>query len=218
MESKGLQFKMLRVKTGFSVTDADLPTTVDAPLESEGWAVDNKPNNPLDGTGQQNDEIEIMIPNHAATNPSNESRNNRREGRAQAPRRQPRTYGSHYRQPPRFPAPTRTSRGRGNRNPALRYNGPNYRYRGYNGPHHRQPRPLPNQQSHGALEPRPHQNIQTPPPMLPSFIPFPVPMMGCQNQNQGLNANANNINTNTNAVPNNWQNNLPRMFPFNLFN
>ena len=216
IESKGLAFKMLRVKTGFNIEDADLPTLVDAPLEPP---TDDTSENSEDRDGQKgnsvaedtasNDEVTSFVPNQKRDKNPPKKRNkqpthfppvtwssfNQRGGRYF--NRQPANRAGYYfdtrgHRPSRAGQFNRgSSRGshRGQRGQQPRRN-----YRPYRG------------QNRGGLQSRPSTTPQPPPqppaqpPVQPPaqpvplqvapqtaqapFIPWPVPMTGCQGHSQ----------------------------------
>jgi len=160
IESKDLAFKMLRVKTGFNISDEDLPTLVDAPLELPN---DKASNNSEDqeehkidtNTEDQtpDDEVTSFVPNKKRS-----KRPRQRSYRGQ--------YGGYRGHGAQLPYQIRRPyRGRYRGGQQLGYSAPV------------QPRVRP-----PSNPPTAPQTTQTP------FIPWPLPIMGCQGHNQPGNA------------------------------
>ena len=198
MESKNLTFKMLRVKTGFSVEDPDLPTTVDAPLEP--ITEDTSANNGVEGDDPSlsDDEIESVVPRRHRPRPRPNKRGTRTTNSITSHRAPPNSGRRNQRapwhrsqdrgqyRPPAGPSNARNNRRSGqpsrgySRAPRRQSQGRNTRRGPTRAPEPAAPTaPVPAQPAPPAPAPAAYQAA------LPSFIPVPFPMMGYQGLQSG---------------------------------
>jgi hypothetical protein len=202
IESKELAFKMLRVKTGFNLGDADLPTLVDAPLELLN---DDASDNPEDQEDQTlDDEVTSFVPKRKR--PKRPLKKHKIKATPYPPSTGyfPNQKGGRYfnRQAANgvgFYIDTRGRRPSRAGQPEQRFYRGQYRGpRGYGAQRPYQGRRPYRGRYRGGSQPEHYTPVQPPapppanPPTVPQttqapFVPWPVPMMGC-GHNQFSNA------------------------------